>query len=457
MQSSKIVDFRDKSNIFMPDKFFRKASGMKKLVLSFFLVQFGLVAHVNALEPDSGLVEQLRDDIYFYSCQNIGKAGYLGHDIVASPFDAEANLLHYSDIEAMLTATQSDSASDHAKLSEEIEAELSRVQDGEYRSQLRLLLSNLKKSANNYFSVQSIGDGVTVKKSSKFINSWFSDYGIESTECVARRYDVNSQSRWSISDDFAILKISAGKAVAPDYKGTLGDIIEVSGLVSNVTNCSVDDQIYRMNDCVKVTLETEAAVTNLTLSVLDLNYISTLKLGGMAESKECIMTKHVSLDKYGVDDALENLSAETIIKGGLVVGGAFVGVDPGISGTILFSETAVGEVAEGSEQHTERLQIDCSTTSLNPLDSTDMNASEDVVDSRNELGENSQPAKVPQLSQAVGEMLLLAEKGTVGRHEALLVIEKLIVGLDVSARTQLLTEFVASEKLSGGELVELLD
>ena len=342
-------------------------------------------------------------------------------------------------------------------MSREIAAELANVQDSEYRSQLSYLLNRVRKSPGDFFVTTSVGDDLKIFWSSSFINAWYSEYKIETEECAVRRHSTASQSKWKISDDWSKLKLIAEQTISPASRGVLGDIVEVSGSVSNVVNCQ-NDKLYRLKQCVEVTLETEATVVNVTFSSADLAAVPMLQIGAMFESKECLINEPVSFDTYDVDDALSNLSTQTLVGGALLLGGGLLGIDTGVSGQALLSGSVVNDVAAGSAEHVDRLQISCSTTSLNPLTLETTNSLvPDTVNLSGTSGDVSEVSQVTQASKAVSDVLLLVEQGALERAAALIVIKKLVVEFDTSSRTQILATFVADKKLSGDELVQLLE
>lgn len=428
---------------------------MNAKILWCFLPLASLVSTAYADESATENTANRNPELYFYSCHQVDAVEPLHRDVVASSFDPNAVLLNFQDIEPILMNLPAQSMSGVGNMSREIAAELANVQDTEYRSQLSALLNRVKKSPGDFFGTTNVGDDLQIFWSSSFINAWYSEYKIETEECAVRRHSTASQSNWKLSDDWSKLKLIAEKAASPASRGVLGDIVEVSGSVSNVVNCQ-NDQLYRLGQCTEVRLESDIAVVNVKLSTTDLADVPTFQIGAMFESKECLVSEPPSIDTYDAGDAASNMSGQTLLGGALLLG-ELMGVSTGVSGVEVL-RAGVVDAAAGSEAHVERLEISCSTMSLNPLPlETTSSLVPDAANSAGISSDVSEVSQVTQASKAVSDVLLLVEQGALERAAALIVIKKLVVEFDTSSRTQILATFVADKKLSGDELVQLLE
>lgn len=407
--------------------------------------------------PSLGYANTQNPELYFFSCYKVGEVEFLSRDLIASAYDGTAALLHAEDIEPILEGLAAQSQNGVGIILREIGSELSKVQDREYISQLNILTNQVRTSPENYFGSLQVNDDLKLFWFSNFVNVWYSPYEIETEECAVRRYDKSTQLQWDISEDWARLKVIADNKVTSSSRGVLGDIVEVSGTVSNVIGCE-QDQIFRLSECMEITLVSELSDVKLTLSALDLEALPKLQIGAMIESAECLITKNVAIDTYNLGDAVSSLSAETVISGALVLGGGLLGVDTGLSGQALLGGRVIGEVAEGLEAHAERLQISCSTTSLNPVsfDNEDRLQPDAEILSGNSVN-TSEVTQTMNTSKAISDVLLLVEQGSLERTSAFIVIERMVSELDVRSRTEILIPFVAENKLSGDELVQLLE
>jgi hypothetical protein len=429
---------------------------MQGRIFSYFL-PLSLFAS-QAFADDPGVFDKGGDnpEIYFFSCYNVGEVERPSRDLVASSFDPNATLMHHHDIELMLMDLPSQSRNGAGHLLREIAAELSKVESSEYRLQLNSLSSKVRTSPGEFFGAVEYGDDLNVFWQSDFINVWHSEYKIDTEECAVRRHSISSQSKWKLSDDWMKLKLIAETMASPTSRGVVGDILELSGAVSDAVKCD-SDKVYRRNECVEVTLESDIAVVNVALSASDLAAMPALQIGAMFESKECIITAPVSIDTYNFEDAITNMSSQTIIGGTLFVG-ELMGIDAGVSGLDMLSSSLVHDTTAGSAAHVERLEINCATQTLVPT-ASNMDASlgaEDAVRSDTML-EVSREIQDTQVSKSLSDLLLLVDQGALEREVALMGIRKLLVEHNTSSRIQILADFVANKKLSGDELVRLLE
>lgn len=429
---------------------------MKACLLSLTVMLACVASEAIANEVAFNHQDVKNSEFYFFSCHDIDSDAYLSSDFIASPFDPGAVLVRTSEIEPVLEYFSNQVNSGVGSMVREIAAELENVRSNEYRSQLNSLLSKLRVAPEDFFSLVSESEELTIFRDSKFVNVWYSDYRIDTEDCAIRDHPISNQLRWTLPDDLLRLKLIAEGEVSPTLRGALGDLVEVSGAVTSVGLCDSDPS-YQQGDCVRVTLETDTAIVNISFFVNGLEIVSTLNTGEIFESDECLITE-LSVDTFGIDDAFSTLQPDTVVRGALFFGGTLLGLDAGVSGMASVSEGILNEFSAGSEAHVERLQVNCSTKSLYPLNVTPTSdVTSEMAHASTTSNELSAENHSSEIAKTISDVLLLVDQGALERPAALLVIKKLIEELDAISRTQLLAAFVIDERVTGDELVVLLD